>query len=86
MSWDEKAFKEKLENNHHFPGEYIFKFIIKPEHQEQVESLVNDAHIKRKPSSGNNYLSITMNKKMDSSQDVIDIYKEAYKIEGIIAL
>ncbi|MEM6737081.1 MAG: DUF493 family protein [Bacteroidota bacterium] len=86
MSWDEKAFKEKLENNHQFPGEYIFKFIIKPEHQKQLESLVNNAEIKRKPSSGKNYLSITMNKKMKSSQEVIDIYKEAYKIEGIIAL
>ncbi len=86
MSWDERAFKEKLENNHDFPGEYIFKFIVKPEHQKQVESLVEGAEIKLKPSSGNKYVSVTMNKKMNSSQEVIDVYNQAYKIEGIIAL
>lgn len=86
MSWDEKAFKEKLENNHDFPGDYIFKFIVKPEHRQEVESLVSDAVIKLKPSSGNKYVSITINKKMNSSQEVIDVYNQAYKIEGIIAL
>ena len=86
MSWDEQAFKEKLENNHAFPGEYIFKFIIKPEHQVQVESLLEGAEVKLKPSSGNKYLSVTMQKEMASSQEVIEVYKEAYKIKGIISL
>lgn len=86
MSWDEQAFKEKLVNNHDFPGEYIFKFITKPEHQTKVESLLKDAKVKLKPSSGNKYVGVTMQKKMASSQDVIEVYKEAYKIEGIIAL
>ena len=86
MSWDEQAFKEKLENNHQFPGEYIFKFIIKPEHQKQVESLLKGAEVKLKPSSGNKYLSVTMYKEMASSQEVIEVYKEAYKIKGIISL
>ncbi|MBC6399779.1 MAG: DUF493 family protein [Ekhidna sp.] len=86
MSWDEQAFREKLENNHDFPGEYIFRFIIKPEHQSKVESLLEGAEVKFKSSSGNKYLSVTMNRKMQSSQEVIKIYKEAYKIEGIISL
>ena len=86
MSWDEHAFKEKLENSHDVPGKYIFKFIVKPEHQVKVESLLKGAEIKLKPSSGNKYLSVTMQKKMASSQEVIEVYKEAYKIEGIISL
>lgn len=86
MSWDEQAFKEKLENNHDFPGEYIFKFIVKPEHEEEVRSLLSDAAVKLKPSSGNKYVSITLSKKMDSSESVIDVYKKAHTIEGIIAL
>ena len=52
MSWDEQAFKEKLENNHTFPGAYIFKFIVKPEHAEEVIALLENAEVKRKPSSG----------------------------------
>lgn len=86
MSWDENAFKEKLENNHEFPGEYIFKFIVKPEHQAEVESLLEDAKVKLKPSSGNKYVSITLIKKMGSSEEVIETYKRAHTIEGIIAL
>jgi len=86
MSWDEQAFKEKLENNHDFPGKYIFKFIIKPEYQSKVESLLEDADVRLKPSSGNKYLSVTMQKEMASSQEVIEVYKEAYKIDGIISL
>lgn len=86
MSWDENAFKEKLENNHEFPGDYTFKFIVKPHYQEEVKSLLNGAEIKLKPSSGNKYVSITMNKRMESSQSVIEVYKKAHTIEGIIAL
>ena len=86
MSWDEAAFKEKLENNHDFPGLYIFKFIVKPEHQKEVESLVSNAEIKLKPSSGNKYVSVTINARMQTSQEVVEIYKEANKIKGIISL
>lgn len=86
MSWDEKSFLEKLEGTHQFPENYTFKFIVKPEHQSKVESLVPDAAIKLKPSSGNKYVSVTLTRKMDSSQEVVEVYKEANKIEGIIAL
>ncbi|WP_370088197.1 DUF493 family protein [Ekhidna sp.] len=86
MSWDEKAFVEKLEGTHEFPDNYTFKFIVKPEHQASVEALLPDADIKLKPSSGNKYVSITLNKKMNTSQEVVEVYKQANKIEGIIAL
>lgn len=86
MSWDEKAFAEKLEANHEFPDEYMFKFIVKPEHQQEVEALLPQAVVKVKPSSGNKYVSISLTQKMKSSQEVVDIYQQAYKIEGIIAL
>lgn len=86
MSWDEKSFLEKLEGTHQFPDHYTFKFIVKPEHQSKVEALLPGAQIKLKPSSGNKYISVTMSRMMDSSNDVVDVYKQANKIEGIIAL
>ncbi len=86
MSWNEMPFMEKLENNHDFPGKYIFKFIVKSEHQEKVESLVKDAEIKLTPSSGNNYVSVTIVANMRNSVEVVEIYKKAKKIEGIISL
>lgn len=86
MSWDIDAFVEKLESNHTFPGDYTFKFIVKPEHQSLVESLVKDAVIKLKPSSGNKYVSVTIKAHMQSSTEVVKVYKEAKKIDGIISL
>jgi len=86
MSWDEASFLEKLEGNHEFPDNYTFKFIVKPEHQKEVESLLPGAEIKLKPSSGNKYVSITLTRKMISSAEVVEVYKSANKIEGIIAL
>lgn len=86
MSWDEASFLEKLEASHQFPDEYTFKFIVKPEHQAKVESLLPGADIKLKPSSGNKYVSVTLSRVMATSQEVVEVYKQANKIEGIIAL
>jgi uncharacterized protein len=86
MSWDEASFLEKLEATHQFPDNYAFKFIVKPEHQKKVEDLVPEAEIKLKPSSGNKYVSITISAYMNSSEAVVDVYKKAHTIEGIIAL
>ena len=86
MSWGEQSFLEKLEGTHQFPGNYTFKFIVKPIHQKMVEELISGAEISLKPSSGNKYVSVTLSAHMNSSQEVVDIYKQAHQIEGIIAL
>ena len=86
MSWDEKSFLEKLEANHQFPDHYTFKFIVKPARQPEVEALLPGANVKLKPSSGNKYVSITLSSKMESSEAVLDVYRRAHTIEGIIAL
>ncbi|MDE0471043.1 MAG: DUF493 family protein [Ekhidna sp.] len=86
MSWDEQAFREKLENNHNFPGEYTFKFIIKSEHENKVTSLLEGAEVKIKPSSGNKYSGVTLSRRMQSSREVIEVYRKAYKLKGIISL
>lgn len=86
MNSEEKTFKEQLEEAHAFPGPYTFKFIVKPEQQQLVEGLVEDAEIKLKPSSGSKYLSITMKALVKSSDQVLEIYRQAKKIDGIISL
>ncbi len=86
MSWDETSFKKKLENTHIFPGIYTFRFIIKSEHKQRVESLVPQAELTAKSSSGNKYISMTLRAHMRSGGEVIDVYKSANKIEGIISL
>lgn len=86
MNAEEQAFKEKLEAAHSFPGNYNFKFIVKADQQGLVEKLVDKAEIKIKPSSGNKYVSVTLVVNVDTSDEVIEVYKQAKKIEGLIAL
>lgn len=86
MSWDEEAFKEKLEGTHEFPGSYTFKFIVKAGEEDLVKELVRDGEVSLKPSSGGKYVSVTIRAKMQSSQEVVDVYKESKKIDGLMAL
>ncbi|MEP5613771.1 MAG: DUF493 family protein [Cyclobacteriaceae bacterium] len=86
MTEEEIAFKEKLEGAHNFPGSYSFKFIVKTGQQRMVEQLVEKAEVKIKPSSGNKYVSVTLIAQMASSQEIIEVYRKAKKIEGVISL
>ncbi|MEO9852178.1 MAG: DUF493 family protein [Reichenbachiella sp.] len=80
------SFKEKLDNTHSFPTLYVFKFIVKPEQVEEIEKLFPKHEVLLKPSSGGKYVSTTIKIMASSSQEIIEHYKEASKIEGIISL
>jgi uncharacterized protein len=86
MSWDTEAFKEKLEQEHSFPGTYIFKFIVPTERTQQVERLVTEGKIGMRVSGKGNYTSVTIEKHIGQVDEIVDIYLEASKIEGCIAL
>lgn len=79
----------KLEEEHKFPAVYVFKFIV-PNEKElvlEVEKLFGEeAKVTHKKSSTNKYISITAKEIMISADSVIDVYKKAENIEGIISL
>lgn len=86
MSWDIESFREKIEDQHTFPGTYIFKFIVPREKREAIVSLIPNAEIKFRDSSNKKYVSVTANAKVETSQGVLDVYIAANQIEGCIAL
>ncbi len=86
MAWNELAFKEKLENEHSFPGQYIFKFIVPIDKENEVLAILPDGEISKKTSSNNNYVSITLKALVQGSGDVIRVYKSVTPIPGLIAL
>tara|TARA_A100000171_G_scaffold52946_1_gene74478 strand:+ start:2194 stop:2457 length:264 start_codon:yes stop_codon:yes gene_type:complete len=79
-------FKEKLESTLNFPALYMFKFIVEEEKQNEVKKLFPGHDLKAKASSKGKYVSITAQVMMPSSDAIIEVYLEAAKIEGIIAL
>lgn len=82
----EKEFAEKLDKFYAWPALYTFKFIVKASQENEVRKLFPLHTDTSKPSKNGNYTSITFQMMMPSAQAVIDVYKKAATIEGIIAL
>ena len=86
MSWDTDSFREKLESEHAFPGEYIFKFIVPTQQVKEVEMLWTEGHLTKRESSNGNYVSVTIRARVEGPEEVIATYRSASLINGLIAL
>lgn len=82
------SFKSKLEQLD-FPNVYYFKFIV-PNNKRLISSVEGlfekGADFEMKPSSTGKFISLSNKQVMLSADDIIKIYKQASKIEGIISL
>jgi putative lipoic acid-binding regulatory protein len=83
-------FYDQLLESQAWPGIYLFKFIIKAEsqHLNKLKGFFDqsDPHFSEKSSSKNTFTSLSVKVKMDSPENVIQIYKKASTLEGIITL
>ncbi len=75
-----------LEREHVWPGEYRFKFIVKRADLEYATSILGQEGLSIRESESGKYVSLTIIKVMQSSKDVIAVYKKASVIPGLIAL
>lgn len=86
---DYSELKKKLNESGSWPRVYFFKFIVPSDNQKlaQVEALFGaEANVLLKQSSKGNYVSISAKELMLNAEGVIDRYKRASKIEGLMAL
>jgi uncharacterized protein len=81
-----KSFREKLEQHYAWPSLYIFKFIVPAGKERQVKELFPNHDATERVSAQGKYTSVTVQMMMPSSEAVIEIYKRASAIEGLIAL
>jgi len=83
-------FYDQLLESQAWPGVYLFKFIVKSEsqHLNKLKKIFNnlDPNFSEKSSSKNTYISLSIKVKMNTPENVIQIYKKAGGLEGIIAL
>lgn len=80
--------KEQLDLQE-WPGVFLFKFIVPntPEKIALVTALTDDsAELNLQPSKNGKYVSVSSKELMMSSKAIIERYKAAAKIEGLIAL
>ena len=82
--------KQSLDECHHWPTQYLFKFIVEntPNKRKQLMSLFDSKNVsvKEKISSNSKYISFSITKQVSSAESVIKTYKSVSKIEGIISL
>ena len=78
--------KNTLDAQNVLPGMYLFKFIAPRDRQQEVASLFNQRDITRRDSKNGNYVSLTAQVYMETSQEVIDILATVAAIPGVISL
>jgi len=86
---DYSALKEKLEANTEWPRVYFFKFIVPSDNKKlaRVEALFGpEAQVTLKQSSKGNFVSVSAKELMLHADGIIERYKKAAEIEGLMAL
>ncbi len=94
MSESKEAKYEKLKTQlselETWPSVYMFKFIVPADNQKvaQVEALFDtkEAQVTMRTSKKGNFISVTAKEMMMSPDAVIDRYKQAEGIEGLMSL
>lgn len=80
------ALKCRLDETHQWPATYVFKFIVKKEHLEELVAVLPDDEVNTRESSKANFISVTIEPIMNSSAEVIEVYRKTAAIKGLIAL
>lgn len=84
------TFKEKLEEVHAFPTDYIFKFILPSEQSKiaRVHSIFEKARtaFSTRESKNGKYSSITVKVPVTDADDVILYYRQVSAIDGVMML
>ncbi|SDL98197.1 DUF493 family protein [Chryseobacterium taihuense] len=84
------SLKEKLENNHDFPEDYLFKFIIPTDEAKITEIYKVFDGIKftmsNRESKNGKYTACNISAFVLDADQVVFIYQEVAKIENVILL
>ena len=78
--------KSQLDQFHTWPSQYVFKFIVPAERQEELLPLLPVGQIEQKLSSTGKYVSVTLKAMISDSEQVIAVYQRAGQIQGIVSL
>ena len=79
-------FRIKLDEHHSWPTVYIFKFIVPKGKESELKNLFPMHTSTDKVSTQGNYISVTFQMMMPSSDAVIEVYERVSTIEGLMSL
>lgn len=79
-------FRELLDDQNDWPATYTFKFIVPTDGLDAMKAVFDGHPLRVRASSKGNYVSVTARMMMPSSEAVIDVYRAAASVEGVISL
>jgi putative lipoic acid-binding regulatory protein len=79
-------FKTLLDEQHAWPCDYTFKFIVPKDRMQDVLALFPGETPVLRPSAKSTYVGVTFNVAMEHGDAVIAVYRRAVAIEGLISL
>lgn len=79
-------FKIQLDQYYAWPALYTFKFIVPTGKEADLKALFQNHTATERPSKKGNYTSVTIDVMAPNSDTVVEFYKAATKIEGIVSL
>ena len=80
------SLKARLDEEHVWPGVYTFKFIMKAELVDEFSQLLAGHHFTKRSSAAGRHIAITAELFMESSEEVIALYRRAAEFPGVISL
>ncbi|MDX1390723.1 MAG: DUF493 domain-containing protein [Acidobacteriota bacterium] len=83
---DMDRFQKLLDEEHAWPAEYTFKFIVPEAELDRVKGIFGQVPVSVRPSRNGRYMSVTATMLIHSSDEIVAVYEEAGRIDGLIAL
>jgi len=80
------SLKARLDEEHVWPGVYTFKFIMKVDLVPRFVAILEGHRYTTRSSAAGRHVAITAELFMESSDEVIALYRRAAEFEGVISL
>jgi len=83
----EQSFKDRLDGYYDWPCGYVFKFIAPHDKLDDVVALfAEETELSTRRSKQGNYVSVTAEIEMANSDAVVEVYRRAGAIGGVMPL
>lgn len=79
-------FRELLDATYNWPAEYSFKFIVPIDSINELLVFFPKDKVIKKPSSQGNYISITVTRMIQSTDEILELYQKISSVKKIISL
>ena len=81
-----EKLKQRLDEAHQWPESYLFKFVVPSSKKGELLSKMPGGLVHERLSSSEKYVSVSLHAVMNSSDEVVAVYREVSSIEGIVTL